>query len=110
MGSPTLRQRSGKREYPARVPLEPIVEALLARGFSLRGTRTDFQGRNKREYELRDPAGYAIFCSTLEIGTEQKERLPYLVIMPDGQLYATWLGKSSRIDSLRELAVGKLRT
>lgn len=98
-----VRQRSGKRAYPASIPLEPIIEALLTRGFSLEGERTDFQGRNKREYLLTSQTGYRVFCSTLDIGTEQREKLPYLIIMPNGQLYATWLGESSKIDSLRDL-------
>ena len=39
----------------------------------------------------------------LEIGREKSEELPYLVIMPDGNLYSTWMGKENRIDSLRDL-------
>lgn len=83
------------------VDVRPIIENLGRQGYIVE-ERDDFQGREKHETRLQTPRGYGFFISTLEIGTETAKELPYLVVMPNGGLYSTWMGETSRIDSLRE--------
>jgi molybdenum cofactor biosynthesis enzyme MoaA len=87
------------------VPAQPIIEALVQKGIVPIGQRTGFQGRNKNELELRTKDGFPFFISTLEIGNEHAEELPYLTIMPNGNLYSTWCGEKYLVPSLRE-AIG----
>lgn len=60
-----------------------------------------FQGRAKREVGFRYSNHLEFFFSTLEIGNENKDEVPYLVVMPNGDLYSTWHGELSRLHSLR---------
>ena len=46
--------------------------------------------------------GFSFYTSQLEIGREKAEELPYLVIMPNGNLYSTWMGEQFKVDSLRK--------
>jgi len=81
------------------VDVTPIVEELAERNYFVDENR-EFQGRKKHETRYRTPDGFNFFISTLEIGTENVKELPYLVIMPNGGLYSTWMGETSRIESL----------
>jgi molybdenum cofactor biosynthesis enzyme MoaA len=82
------------------VPVVPIIENCSSR-FETIGDETSFQGRTKREVGFRFSSKLEFFFSTLEIGSEEKDELPYLVVMPNGHLYSTWHGESARIQSLR---------
>jgi molybdenum cofactor biosynthesis enzyme MoaA len=84
------------------VPAQSIIEGLAQKGIASVNQRTGFQGRNKNELEFRTKEGFPFFISTLEIGNERAEELPYLTIMPDGKLYSTWCGEKYRVQSLRE--------
>lgn len=81
------------------VPVEPIVMGCRLRFGEIEDT-SSFQGRNKREIGFRFNK-LPFFFSFLEIGTEDKDELPYLVVMPNGHLYSTWHGETARIRSLR---------
>jgi len=82
------------------VDVRPIVDELAERDYLVDENR-EFQGRKKHETRYQTPDGFNFFISTLEIGTENAKELPYLVIMPNGGLYSTWMGETSRIESLR---------
>jgi len=82
------------------VDLMPIVENLAERDYLVDENR-DFQGRKKHETRYQTPDGFNFFISTLEIGTENAKELPYLVIMPNGGLYSTWMGETSRVETLQ---------
>lgn len=81
------------------VDVRPIIENLGRQGYKVEESG-DFQGREKHETRFQTPGGYSFFISTLEIGNETAKELPYLVVMPNGGLYSTWMGETSRIDSL----------
>lgn len=104
--APEVSRNTNVLEYTERrfVPAGPIVKELVKHGFSIESDRADFQGRAKREYKLLDTKGFPVFFSTLEIGREQASELPYLVVMPNGELYSTWCGENYKIHSLREWA------
>ena len=82
------------------VDVRPISADLSEQGYKVEES-DNFQGREKHETKFQTPEGYSFFISTLEIGNETAKELPYLVIMPNGGLYSTWMGETSRIDSLR---------
>ena len=84
------------------VSLNTILGDLSMRGYSPIDSRNDFQGRKKTQLEYRTSGGFPFYFSQLEIGREVKEELPYLVIMPNGQLHSTWHGKGDYIDDLKE--------
>lgn len=109
--APEVSRNPGVLEYIERrfVPASPIVKELLKQGFSMETDRADFQGRKKREYKLLDNKGFPVFVSELEIGREQAQALPYLVVMPNGELYSTWCGETHNIKSLREYAEEKAK-
>jgi len=71
------------------VPIKPIIEELIQKGYTPIGTREKFQGRNKNEIRF-EIDGMPVYFSALEIGNEKSEKLPYLVVMPDGKLRSTW--------------------
>lgn len=83
------------------VDVRPIIEDLEGRGYKVEES-DNFQGREKHETKFQTPEGYNFFISTLEIGNETAKELPYLVVMPNGGLYSTWMGETSRIESLRK--------
>ena len=82
------------------VDVTPIIGELAKRNHLVDENR-DFQGRKKHETRYQTLDGFNFFISTLEIGNENARELPYLVIMPNGGLYSTWMGETSRIESLR---------
>jgi MoaA/NifB/PqqE/SkfB family radical SAM enzyme len=82
------------------VDVRPIIEDLESQGCKVEESDY-FQGRKKHETRFQIPGGYSFFISTLEIGNETAKEFPYLVVMPNGGLYSTWMGETSRIDSLR---------
>ena len=84
------------------VPLRPIIDGLREEGLIQTGQRTNFQGREKNELIFETYKGFPFYTSQLEIGREQAEELPYLVVMPEGNLYSTWMGEQFKIDSLKE--------
>lgn len=84
------------------VPLKPIVEELRECGAIQTGQRINFQGREKNELAFETKTGFPFYTSQLEIGREKAEELPYLVIMPNGSLYSTWMGEQFKVDSLRD--------
>jgi organic radical activating enzyme len=54
--------------------------------------------RNKTEYKFKhSPSGIYFYISKTELGTENKESPPYLVYMPNGNLYKGWLGEEDWI-------------
>jgi molybdenum cofactor biosynthesis enzyme MoaA len=82
------------------VPTKPIIENLLA------SYRHTFRSLGVKHEELRDKSEYEfihlstnkhIYLSQLVVGTEAENKTPYLVLMPDGQLYKGWLGKKDLI-------------
>lgn len=51
--------------------------------------------RDKREFGFEYlPAGKRVYLARLTIGTEDRAQIPYLIYMPDGQLYRGWLGEA----------------
>lgn len=84
------------------VPITPIIEELVHKGYAQVGHRDAFQGRKKSELAFVTPKGFPFFTSTLEIGREEADKLPYLVVHPDGKLHSTWMGPEFEIKSLRE--------
>ena len=84
------------------VPLRPIIEELRKNGAIQTGQRANFQGREKNELAFETTDGFSFYTSQLEIGREKAEELPYLVIMPNGNLYSTWMGEQFKVDSLRK--------
>ncbi len=88
------------------VPLKPIIEELRERGAIQTGQRTNFQGREKNELAFETIKGFPFYVSQLEIGREKDDELPYLVVMPNGNLYSTWMGEQSEIGSLKEFIEG----
>jgi len=83
------------------VPLKPIIDELRESRAIQTGQRTNFQGREKNELAFETKTGFPFYTSQLEIGREKEEELPYLVIMPNGNLYSTWMGEQFKIDSLK---------
>jgi len=83
------------------VPLKPIIDGLREKGLIQKGQRTNFQGREKNELAFQTNTGFPFYTSQLEIGREKAEELPYLVIMPNGNLYSTWMGEQFRVSSLK---------
>lgn len=83
------------------VDARPIVQALAVRdGYEYVG-QVAAAGRKKMEYELLHvSSGRKVFIADLEIGTESRDVLPYLVLMPDARLYRGWLGRADVLDSL----------
>ena len=82
--------------------MRPIIDGLREEGLIQTGQRTNFQGREKNELIFETDKGFPFYTSQLEIGREQAEELPYLVVMPEGNLYSTWMGEQFKIDSLKE--------
>ncbi len=83
------------------VPLKPIIDELRESEAIQTGQRTNFQGREKNELAFETKTGFPFYTSQLEIGREKAEELPYLVIMPNGNLYSTWMGEQFKVDSLK---------
>ncbi len=83
------------------IPLKPVIEGLRTSGAIQIGQRTNFQGREKNESAFETTKGFPFYTSELEIGREKSEELPYLVVMPNGNLYSTWMGEQFKVDSLR---------
>jgi len=81
-----------------RVPVLPFVQALKhARDFRLIDETRESM-RDKTEWVFGYlPAKRQVFLSSLVIGTECPDGLPYLVLMPDGHLYRGWLGTEDRV-------------
>lgn len=88
------------------VPLKPVIERLRESGATQTGQRANFQGREKNELAFETKTGFPFYTSQLEIGREKSEELPYLVIMPNGNLYSTWMGKQFKVDSLKKFVYG----
>ncbi len=84
------------------VPLKPVIEELRGSGAIQTGQRANFQGREKSEHAFETKTGFPFYTSQLEIGRERSEELPYLVIMPNGNLYSTWMGEQFKVDSLKK--------
>ncbi|MBS3127089.1 radical SAM protein [Candidatus Woesearchaeota archaeon] len=90
------------------VSLKPIIDGLRDIGLIQKGQRANFQGREKNELAFETKDGFPFYTSQLEIGRERAEELPYLVIMPNGNLYSTWMGDQFKVNSLKEfIEVGK---
>lgn len=85
------------------LPINKIIDELVAKGAITVGRRNNFPGRQKDELEFITADGFPFYTSQLEIGNEKENEIPYLVVMPDGNLYTTWLGESYRINSIREI-------
>jgi molybdenum cofactor biosynthesis enzyme MoaA len=83
------------------VPLKPVIEELRESGAIQTGQRANFQGREKNELAFGTKTGFPFYTSQLEIGREKAEELPYLVIMPNGNLYSTWMGERFKVSSLK---------
>lgn len=84
------------------VPVLPFVDALKhARDFRMvEETRESM--RDKTEWVFFYlPVKRQVFLSSLVIGTECPDGLPYLVLMPDGRLYRGWLGAEDQVRDLR---------
>lgn len=63
--------------------------------------------RDKREFGFEYlPAGKRVYLARLTIGTEDRAEIPYLIYMPDGQLYRGWLGEG---DILEEVGSGSTK-
>jgi len=88
------------------VPLKPIIDELRKNGAIQTGQRANFQGREKNELAFETTNGFPFYTSQLEIGREKEEELPYLVIMPNGNLYSTWMGEQFKVDSLKKFVEG----
>ncbi len=84
------------------VPLKLIIDGLRISGAIQTGQRTNFQGREKNELAFETTRGFPFYTSELEIGKEKSGELPYLVVMPNGGLYSTWMGEQFKVDSLKE--------
>jgi molybdenum cofactor biosynthesis enzyme MoaA len=81
------------------ISAKPIIEKLLANSdvFQPLGVKHE-EFRDKSEYEfIHLPTNKHIYISQLVIGTEDKKKVPYLVVMPDSQLYKGWLGSNDLI-------------
>jgi len=91
------------------VPLKPIIDKLRQSGAIQIGQRANFQGREKNELAFETKNGFPFYTSQLEIGREQAEKLPYLVIMPNGFLYSNWMGEQFKVDSLKKFFEGRTR-
>src|SRR3989344_7515548 len=90
------------------VPLKPIIDELREKGLIQTGQKNNFQGREKNELAFQTNTGFPFYTSQLEIGREKAEELPYLVIMPNGNLYSTWMGEQFKVSSLKRFVeVGK---
>ncbi len=70
-----------------------MAQALSADdAFSLTA-RVKEHDRDKTEWRLiHRLTGRPVYLSSLSVGTEHEDGAPYLVLMPDGQLYRGWLG------------------
>ncbi|MBI2623019.1 MAG: radical SAM protein [Candidatus Liptonbacteria bacterium] len=86
------------------VPVEPIINECYSH-FEKIAEDANFQGRHKREVGFCFRDNLPFFFSTLEVGSEEKDELPYLVVMPNGHLYSTWHGEVARIQSLINLNI-----
>ena len=84
------------------IPIKPIIEELQNRKIIQTGQRNNFQGREKNELAFETKTGFPFYTSQLEIGKEKSKELPYLVIMPNGNLYSTWMGEQFKVDSLKK--------
>ena len=63
--------------------------------------------RDKTEYTFEYGQGRQtkrVYLARLTVGTEEPDALPYLVYMPDGQLYRGWLGEPDRITGLEQMS------
>ena len=100
---PESASKMGPVEYTRQhfIPVDSLVSQLKSAGCIEAGQRSQFQGRQKNEIGMTTKTGFPFFVSTLRIGKEQSEKLPYLVVMPDGHLYTTWCGTKFRIPSLK---------
>ncbi len=83
------------------VSLDTILQDLTNKKIIPIQRKADFQGREKSELEYRTQEGFPFYFSRLQIGGERKEELPYLVVMPNGQLHSTWHGKGDYIEDLK---------
>jgi hypothetical protein len=84
-----------------RVPVLLFVQALKhARDFRLIDETRESM-RDKTEWVFGYlPAKRQVFLSSLVIGTECPDGVPYLVLMPDGGLYRGWLGDDDRLTAV----------
>jgi len=89
------------------VPITPIIEELKERGMIQKTQRNEFQGRNKDEIGFTTKDGFRFYTSQLEIGKEHPDELPYLVVMPNGKLYSTWMGEEHHVSSLLSYIAGE---
>lgn len=83
------------------VSAAPLVEQLKKEPEYQFVQATQERLRDKSESEfLHRPSGRKVFVSSLTIGTESKEKAPYLVLMSDGNLYRGWLDAADRIPAV----------
>lgn len=105
---PLSRSRFDPLPYvrSAYVDAKPIVEELMGIPELVLAERVDAHGRRKSEYRfVHGPTARDVFIADLEVGSEDRDASPYLVIMPDGQLYRGWLGARDRIGSMAEAPI-----
>ena len=79
-------------------------ESILAQALSLKEFEQIGQlkesTRVKTEIELLHlPSKKRVYISSLEIGTEKKDSIPYLIYMPNGALYRGWLDEKDKINT-----------
>jgi hypothetical protein len=84
-----------------RVSITPIVEALSTRkDFKLLSEQRELL-RDKTEWTFLDlQTGHRAYSSRLTVGTESEQGTPYLVLMPDGELYRGWSGLNDKMGSV----------
>lgn len=86
-----------------RVDVAALVEGMRthAEVFEVAYVRDEIV-REKREHAyIHRTTGKKVFLAQLKIGTESRDAIPYLIYMPDGNLYRGWLGEPDRMESIR---------
>lgn len=86
------------------VPYRPLVNQAVSSGEFEFLEQKQERVRDKTEITLLHRATSCnVYVSTLTIGTEKPESLPYLIYMPDAYLYKGWLGNQDRTNKLAKM-------
>lgn len=85
-----------------RVSAAKLIELMKAdHQFSFVKVRQE-KFRDKVEVEfLHANSQRKVFITTLTVGNEFRDETPYLVLMPDGNLYRGWLDATDRIETVK---------
>lgn len=87
-----------------RVALQPVFSQLCQEGSLERvGARTEVSREKQEDQFIHRATGMKVTTSRLVIGTERRDAVPYLVLMPDAALYRGWLGETDRLETLGDV-------